>query len=109
MDKVIIFGAIILNFLSIIKKVLSDMQIFVNVELTEGKKCVNLRDDVCSDIVCKKIFYDKKTICSRHKCVGFAFELDGKKRKVFSIWNIMGVILNNFPAIATTLLLFLQI
>lgn len=74
----------------------------------EGIKCKKLEKEKCSSWIWNKLFFEKKD-CIREKCPGFVGTYRGSNIRGLSLWSVLAIFFGNYPAIATLILLFLEL
>lgn len=74
----------------------------------KGVKCKQIENEKCSSWIWRKLIFEKKG-CIREKCPGFIGIGKGETIRGVTLWSIINIIFRQFPAIATLVLMILDI
>ena len=108
MKEIIVYGAIILSLVHIIYVAFLEI-CELRKDIPKGHACTKLKREKCSAYIWNKIYFQQKKYCVREKCPGFICYENGEPIKKLSILSVLEIIIKQMPALATLLLLFLQI
>lgn len=108
LKKIIVILAVILNMIYLAFQIYKEIS-NLEKEYPVGRSCARLKNEVCSAYLWGRVVFQKNSHCKWKKCPGFTYYENGKLQKYLSFITIIEIIINQFPAWATLVLLLLKI